>query len=277
MLGAARRRGDAGDGVRERPGRENRGRPQAHRLRGGRLPRRGGRPERARSPVRFFARLPEVCARRPRRRALAAVRSECAMERQKATSAAATASEMERRVAELDARVREMDARARTRRRARAPRRMRGEERRMRRAAESSRKECESRAREEAAKASLALRHARSEFEMTEAGASSREASLRGGDRRGAQAAEAAADDARRLERELASARSDSTALRAARDGAASQLENELARMRAALGEAERAREAAESAARDAEGWRSARRRGAVWRSWRKSGRRQVR
>ena len=68
MLGAARRRGDAGDGVRERPGRQNRGRPQAHRLRGGRLPRRGGRPERARSPVWFFARLPEVCARRPRRK-----------------------------------------------------------------------------------------------------------------------------------------------------------------------------------------------------------------
>ena len=44
----------------------------------------------------------------------AAVRSECAMERQKAEkSAAATASELERRVAELDARVREMDARAR--------------------------------------------------------------------------------------------------------------------------------------------------------------------
>ena len=186
-------------------------------------------------------------------KALAAVRSECAMERQKATSAAATASELERRVAELDARVREMDTRARsaeTRASAEADARRRAED--SARAAESSRKECESRAREEAAKASLALRHARSEFEMTEAGASSREASLREAIDAERKRAEAAADDARRLERELASARSDSTALRAARDGAASQLENELARMRAALGEAERAREAAESAARDA-------------------------
>ena len=186
-------------------------------------------------------------------KALAAVRSECAMERQKAESAAATASEMERRVAELDARVREMDARARnaeTRASAEADARRKAED--AARTAESARKECESRAREEAAKASLALQHARSEFKMTEAGASSREASLREAIDAERKRAEAAAENSQRLERELASARSDSTALRAARDGAASQLENELARMRAALGEAERAREAAESAARDA-------------------------
>jgi len=186
-------------------------------------------------------------------KALAAVRSECAMERQKAESAAATANELERRVAELDARVREMDARARnaeTRASAEADARRLAEE--AARTAESSRKECESRAREEAARASLALQHARSEFKMTEAGASSREASLREAIDAERKRAEAAADNSQRLERELASARSDSTALRAARDGAASQLENELARMRAALGEAERAREAAESAARDA-------------------------
>jgi hypothetical protein len=186
-------------------------------------------------------------------KALSASRSECAMERQKAESATASARELEQRVIELDARVREMDARARsaeTRASSEADARRIAEKAAA--DADAARREEASNAREDAAKAALALQNAYNEFKMTEVGATQREGSLREAFEAERARAEAAADDARRAERELAAARADSTALRAARDSSASQLEKELTSLRARLGEAERAREGAESAARDA-------------------------
>jgi len=186
-------------------------------------------------------------------KALSASRSECAMERQKAESATASARELEQRVIELDARVREMDARARsaeTRASSEADARRVAEKAAA--DADAARREEASHAREDAAKAALALQNAHNEFKMTEVGATQREGSLREAFEAERARAEAAANDARRAERELAAARADSTALRAARDSSASQLEKELTSLRARLGEAERAREGAESAARDA-------------------------